>query len=46
MKTKKKTSLMLTIGKAAAFYINHYDEINKNNNPFSYISPYYNPYIR
>lgn len=46
MDTKKKTSMMLSIGKAASYYIKHYDEINKNSNPFDHIDPYYNPYIR
>jgi len=46
MDTKKKTSMMLSIGKAASYYIKHYDEINKNSNPFDHINPYYNPFTR
>jgi hypothetical protein len=46
MDTKKKTSMMLSIGKAASYFMKHYDEINKNSNPFDHINPYYNPFIR
>lgn len=46
MDIKKKTSMMLSIGKAASYFMKHYDEINKNSNSFDHINPYYNPFIR
>ena len=44
--TSKKASMRLTIGKAASYYIKHFDELNKDTDPFSYINSYYNPFIR
>ena len=46
METKKKTSVMLSICKVASYYIDHYNEINKNTDLPIYIYPYYNPYTR